>query len=35
MNYDRAMKAAPMILNLTRMDNGASLTVDDPGVLPF
>lgn len=30
-----AMKAAPMILNLTRMDNGASLTVDDPGVLPF
>ncbi|XP_038893066.1 NADPH-dependent pterin aldehyde reductase-like [Benincasa hispida] len=30
-----AKKAAPMILNLTGMDNGASLTVDDPGVLPF
>ncbi|KAL0533381.1 hypothetical protein IC582_030220 [Cucumis melo] len=30
-----AMKAAPMILNLTRTDNGASLMVHDPGILPL
>ncbi|KAE8648223.1 hypothetical protein Csa_018415, partial [Cucumis sativus] len=30
-----ATKAAPMILNLTRTDNGASLTVEDPGILPL
>ncbi|XP_022156278.1 NADPH-dependent pterin aldehyde reductase-like [Momordica charantia] len=29
-----ALKAAPMILNLTSVDNGASLHVDDPGELP-
>ncbi|KGN49693.1 NADPH-dependent pterin aldehyde reductase [Cucumis sativus] len=29
-----ALKAAPMILNLTNAENGASLTVDDPGTLP-
>lgn len=30
----RATKAASMILNLTSADNGASLTVFDPGILP-
>ncbi|XP_038891942.1 NADPH-dependent pterin aldehyde reductase-like isoform X4 [Benincasa hispida] len=29
-----ASKAATMILNLTALDNGASLTVEDPGTLP-
>ncbi|XP_023548518.1 NADPH-dependent pterin aldehyde reductase-like [Cucurbita pepo subsp. pepo] len=29
-----ALKAAPMILNLTNADNGASLIVNDPGILP-
>lgn len=33
-NCVRALKAAPMILNLTSVDNGASLHVDDPGELP-
>lgn len=32
--YCRASKAATMILNLTALDNGASLTVEDPGTLP-
>lgn len=30
----RASKAATMILNLTALHNGASLTVEDPGTLP-
>ncbi|KAL0533354.1 hypothetical protein IC582_030173 [Cucumis melo] len=29
-----ASKAATMILNLTALHNGASLTVEDPGTLP-
>lgn len=33
-NCVRASKAATMILNLTSSDNGASLTVQDPGALP-
>lgn len=32
-NFVRATKAASMILNLSTADNGASLTVDDPGIL--
>ena len=34
LNCARALKAAPMILNLTNADNGASLIVNDPGILP-
>lgn len=34
LNFFRASKAALMILNLTSVDSGASLTVDDPGILP-
>ncbi|XP_038891838.1 NADPH-dependent pterin aldehyde reductase-like [Benincasa hispida] len=30
-----ALKAATMILNLTNVENGASLTVEDPGTLPM
>ncbi|XP_038891769.1 NADPH-dependent pterin aldehyde reductase-like [Benincasa hispida] len=30
-----ATKAASMILNISSADNGASLTVDDPGILPI
>lgn len=30
----RALKAAPMILNITTADNGETLIVPDPGVLP-
>lgn len=34
MYFVRVVKAAPMILNLTTADNGATLIVPDPGVVP-